>query len=61
MTERLLRRPEVEVRTGLNTSTIYSMMSCGAFPRPVKILGTRNVAWPESTITAWIQSMAAEA
>lgn len=52
---RLLRRPEVEARTGLSRSTIYEWMKRGEFPQPVK-LGERLVAWRESDVTAWLES-----
>jgi len=53
MAERILRRPEVESRTGLSRSTIYDWMKRGEFPRPVK-LGARLVAWRESDVAAWL-------
>jgi prophage regulatory protein len=55
MAEKLIRRPEVESRTGLSRSTIYDWMKRGDFPLPVK-LGTRLVAWRESDVTAWMES-----
>lgn len=55
MAERILRRPEVEFRTGLSRSTIYDWMKRGEFPQPVK-LGSRLVAWRESDVTAWLKS-----
>jgi prophage regulatory protein len=55
MTDTLLRRPQVEARTGISRSTIYLWMKTGDFPLPVK-LGTRLVAWRESDITAWLDS-----
>jgi prophage regulatory protein len=55
MTDILLRRPEVEARTGLSRSTLYEWMKRGEFPQPVK-LGTRLVAWRESDIAAWLKS-----
>lgn len=55
MPEKLLRRPEVEARTGLSRSTIYDWMKRGEFPQPVKV-GTRIVAWRESEITAWLEA-----
>ena len=55
MAEKLLRRPEVEARTGLSRSSIYEYMKRGEFPQPVKI-GTRIVAWRESDIAAWLES-----
>ena len=55
MTERILRRPKVEDRTGRSRSSIYAGMAEGSFPQPVK-LGTRAVGWRESDIDAWIAS-----
>ncbi len=55
MAEKLLRRPEVEARTGLSRSTLYDWMKRGEFPVPVK-LGARLVAWRESEVTAWLES-----
>ena len=46
---RMLRRPEVELRTGLARSTIYDLMTKGLFPRPVR-LGKRAVGWPDHII-----------
>lgn len=55
MAEKLLRRPEVEARTGLSRSTIYDWMKRGQFPQPVA-LGARLVAWRESDIAAWLEA-----
>lgn len=55
MAEKLLRRPEVEARTGLSRSTLYDWMKRGQFPQPVK-LGSRLVAWRESHVTAWLEA-----
>ena len=60
MAERILRRPEVQTRTGLSRSTLYAMMAEGRFPRPVK-LGKRAVGWPESAIDRWLESRTSEA
>ncbi len=54
---RLLRRPEVEARTGLSRSSIYAMMERGEFPRPRRI-GQRAVAWDEATIEDWLATRA---
>ncbi len=51
--ERLLRRPEVEVQTGLTRSTIYRLMRAGEFPEPLK-LGPRAVRWRATEIESWI-------
>lgn len=51
---RLLRRPEVEARTGLSRSSIYQRMAEGRFPRPVP-LGEHAVGWIESEIEEWVR------
>ena len=61
MSQQILRRPEVEHRTGLKRSNIYKMMQRGDFPRPIRI-GKRAVGWHEADIDAWISDRpAAEA
>ena len=54
--ERLLRRREVEVRTGLSRTTIYRLMREESFPAPIRV-GPRAVRWPESEINAWMASL----
>ena len=49
----ILRRPQVEERTGLSRSTIYLGMKKGSFPKPVQ-LGPRSVGWIESEISEWL-------
>ncbi len=49
----VLRRRQVEARTGLARSTIYQYMKDGVFPKPVQ-LGPRAVGWIEADISAWI-------
>ena len=53
MTERLIRRPEVESRTGLTCSRIYAEVKAGTFPKAVSI-GKHAVAWIESEVDAWV-------
>ena len=53
MTDKHLRRPEVQALTGLSRSTIYDLMAKGQFPRPVR-LTEKAVAWPESAIAEWL-------
>ncbi len=53
--DRLLRRAQVEERTGLARSTIYRWMRRGEFPEPVR-LGRSAVRWRESTITRWLDA-----
>ena len=59
MSDRILRRGEVERVTGLSRSTLYSHMAEGTFPKPIK-LGRRAVGWLESAIDAWLAERAAE-
>ena len=49
----ILRRPEVEARTGLACSTIYDGIKAGTFPAPIQ-LGPKAVGWVESEINAWL-------
>ena len=50
----ILRRKQVEQRTGLARSTLYLKISRGEFPAPVS-LGARAVGWVESSVEGWIQ------
>lgn len=51
----ILRRKQVEFRTGLSRSTIYLRMKNGTFPKPIN-LGARAVGWLENEIEAWLIS-----
>lgn len=51
----VLRRPQVQARTGLARSTIYELVSAGRFPPPIR-LSDRTVGWLESEIEGWIAS-----
>jgi prophage regulatory protein len=54
MAETILRRKQVEARTGLSRSTIYLRISEGVFPKPIS-LGARAVGWLESEIDSWLE------
>lgn len=56
---RILRRRQVETRTGLARSTIYERMAHGEFPRPIR-LGPRSVGWLADEIEGWIAARIAE-
>jgi prophage regulatory protein len=49
----ILRRPQVEARTGLSRSTIYERMKEGTFPSNIS-LGTKSVGWLASEIDDWL-------
>lgn len=53
---RLLRRKQVEDRTGLSRSTIYARIKEGSFPSPIDLGGGRAVGWVEAEIEAWLQT-----
>ena len=49
----ILRRKQVEDRTGLSRSTIYLRIQEGTFPKPIN-LGARAVGWLENEIDGWL-------
>ena len=54
--DRFIRLPELKRLLGFSaTSTIYSMMSDGDLPAPVRI-GRRAVAWRASCIDEWMSA-----
>jgi prophage regulatory protein len=55
----ILRRKQVEARTGLSRSTIYLRISRGEFPPPVS-LGVRAVGWPSDAVDKWIADRIAQ-
>ena len=55
LSDRLLRRRQVEEMTTLSRSSIYRLMEDGDFPRPVRV-GTNAIRWRWSDITRWLES-----
>jgi prophage regulatory protein len=55
----ILRRKEVEARTGLSRSTIYNRIKLGTFPAPVP-LGEKSVGWIESEIDSFLANCIAQ-
>ena len=55
--DRILRRPEVEIRTGLTRSSIYRLIDAGDFPKQRR-LSPSTVGWLESDISTWISGRA---
>lgn len=47
----ILRRPQVQARTGYSRSTIYQQIADGLWTHPVA-MGARAVGWPESEVEA---------
>jgi prophage regulatory protein len=54
---RILRRRQVEERTGLSRSTIYRRMQAGTFP-PAIALGGRLVGWRAADIEQFLENPA---
>ena len=50
---RILRRAEVEAKTGFKRAHIYSLMKVGKFPKAMR-LGVRAVGWDSVEIDQWI-------
>ena len=50
----MLRRRDVQTRTGLSRSTIYRRVAEGTFPKPVN-LGGRTVGWIAAEIQDWLE------
>jgi prophage regulatory protein len=51
----ILRRKQVESRTGLSRSTIYARIAAGTFPSSIDLGGGRAVGWVAAEIDAWIE------
>jgi prophage regulatory protein len=56
--QRVLRRPEVQLRTGLSRSSIYAAIARNEFPRQI-LIGVRSVGWLAADIDDWIERRAA--
>jgi len=50
---RILRRTEVEAKTGFKRAHIYNLMKRGQFPQALR-LGVRAVGWDSVEIDEWI-------
>lgn len=55
----ILRRNQVEARTGLSCSTLYRRIAEGSFPAPIDLGGGRSVGWLEHEIDDFIAARVA--
>ena len=55
MTDRMLRRPEVEAITGLSRASLYRYLAEGRFVRPYRV-GKAAVRWRYSEVMNWINA-----
>ncbi len=51
----ILRVPVVCQTIGLSRSKLYSMLSTGDFPQPIRI-GGNSVGWRRSVVEGWLDS-----
>ena len=54
---RLLDQATVTDRVGLSRTTLWKMVKAGSFPSPVKLGGTRRIAWFDDEIRQWQASL----
>ena len=59
VSRRFIRLPEVLKRVGLSRARMYGLINAGRFPKQIRI-GLRSVAFLESEIEAWMDSVIAE-
>ena len=50
---RILRRDEVEAKTGFKRAHLYNLMTAGKFPKAIR-LGIRAVGWDSLEVEQWI-------
>lgn len=56
---RFIKLPKVKDYTSLSTTEIYRRIAAGTFPAQVS-LGSKSVAWVESEILSWCDSLATQ-
>jgi len=59
--ERLIREAEVISTVGLGRTRIWQLEREGAFPKRIRLPGTKRIVWRESEIQEWIRRTIAEA
>ena len=59
--QRIVRMKDLPSKVGFQPSTIYGLIAEGKFPAPHKLVpGGRAAGWFESTIDAWLKSVASQ-
>lgn len=51
--KKILRLKEVTHAIGLSRSTIYRLVNCGFFPKPIRI-GITAVGWDSAELEFWL-------
>lgn len=57
MSYKIIKLPEVMVRTGLSRSSLYNFISKGLFPKQC-LIGVKSVGWLASEVDDWIAQRA---
>lgn len=57
MSDVLLRRKEVLEIMRFSNTRLYRMIANGSFPPPLKLPGTRVIAWRKSDLENWIKEL----
>lgn len=60
MSQTVIRLPQVQERTGLSRSTIYSLIRDGEFPKQIRLHGRKSVGWVEAEVDKWIEERIAQ-
>jgi len=55
-TPTILRRKQVEARTGLKCTAIFDRIKAGTFPKPINLGSERAIGWVESEVDDWIRA-----
>ena len=55
MSRNIIRKPEVQKRTGLSDTTIWRLEKAGDFPERVVLTDAGAVGWRESEVDRWVQ------
>lgn len=56
MSKQLQKLPQVLHDCAISKSTLYRLRAQHQFPAPVKLTGSRSVAWRAEEVQAWIES-----
>ena len=56
---KILRRQQVQEKTGIGRTQLYELMAKGKFPNSIKLGGSRSVGWLENSIDEWIEAQIA--
>ena len=53
----LLTDAQAAAMAGLSRRTVWSLVSQGLFPAPVKVPGVRMTRWKRSDVQAWVDAL----